>query len=297
MQKDEKWKILIGNYLKDFLSFFMPKLNEQIDFDKGYEFLDGELNRIKIKSKSRNRRSDKLVKVYLKDGTEQYLLIHIEIQGYDEDDFSDRMFTYYYRISDLHKTRNITAISVYTENNKSFKPNKFENKVFGTEILYKYNTYKVLEQNEKSLKKSNNIFAFLVLAVLYALKAKDNQKTKLKFKIEITKILVERNYSQEDINELFEFINLFLSFSSEKYDNLFYEELDKMPKIKEKEVLNSFEKFMMKKLKPQVEESINNQKTIEIARNLKNLGVDINKISQATGLTIAEVEELKKSIK
>ena len=59
----------------------MPKLNEQIDFDKGYEFLDGELNRIKIKSKSRNRRSDKLVKVYLKDGTEQYLLIHIEIQG------------------------------------------------------------------------------------------------------------------------------------------------------------------------------------------------------------------------
>ncbi len=313
MQKDEKWKILISKYLKDFLSFFMAELNEQIDFDKGYEFLDGELNRIKIKSKSRNRRSDKLVKVYLKDGTEQYLLIHIEIQGYSEDDFSERMFTYYYRISDLHRTRNITAISVYTEDNQTFKPNSFENKVFGTEITYKYNTYKVLEQNQEILKKSNNIFAFLVLAVLYSLRAKDNQKKKLKFKIELTKILVERNYSQDEITELFEFINLFLSFGSEKYDNLFYEELEKMPKVKEKEVLNSFEKFMMKKLQSKIEdmtrelqsqvedmtkklqsqvEDKSKQKSKEIAKNFKELGVELEKISKATGLTKEEIENL-----
>ncbi|MBC7473089.1 MAG: hypothetical protein H7263_02265 [Candidatus Sericytochromatia bacterium] len=71
MKKDEKWKNLISKFLKEFLSFFMPELYKQIDFDKGYEFLDGELNRIKIKSKSKNRRTDKLVKVYLRDGTEK----------------------------------------------------------------------------------------------------------------------------------------------------------------------------------------------------------------------------------
>ncbi|MBC7472815.1 MAG: hypothetical protein H7263_00880, partial [Candidatus Sericytochromatia bacterium] len=148
-------------------------------------------------------------------------------------------------------------------------------------------TYKVLEQNQELLKKSNNIFAFLVLAVLYSLKAKDNQKTKLKFKVELTKILVERNYSQDEITELFEFINLFLSFSSEKYDNLFYEELEKMPKVKEKEVLNSFEKFMMKKLKSKIED-----KSKEIAKNFKELGVELEKISKATGLTKEEIENL-----
>ena len=50
MKKDEKWKNLISKYLEDFLSFFMPELYKEVDFDKGYEFLDGELNKIKIKS-------------------------------------------------------------------------------------------------------------------------------------------------------------------------------------------------------------------------------------------------------
>ena len=284
MQKDEKWKNLISKYLKDFLSFFMPKLYHEVDFEKGYEFLDGELNKIKIKSKSKNRRSDRLVKVYLKDGTEQYLLVHIEIQGYYEEDFSKRMFKYFYRISDLHNTYNITAISVYTEDKEDFKPDNFDNKVFGTRILYEYNTYKVLEQNQKTLKKSNNIFAFVVLAVLYSLKAKENQKIKLKFKIELTKILVEKNYSNEDIEELFEFINLFLSFNNEKYDNLFYAELEKMPKIKEKDVLNSFEKFMLKKGKK------------EIALNMLKNNEPIEKITAYTNLNKKDVEELKKSL-
>lgn len=289
MKKDEKWKSLISKFLEDFLSFFMPKLYQEVDFNKGQEFLDGELNKIKIKSKSKNRRSDKLVKVYLKDGTIQYLLIHIEIQGYYEENFSDRMFTYYYRISDLHKTRNITSISIYTEDDKNFKPNKFEHNLFGTELIYKFNTYKVLEQKEHKLKSSNNIFSFIVLAVLYSLKAKENQKTKLKFKLELTKILLEKNYKQEEIQELFEFINIFLNFKNEKYDNLFYEELEKMPKAKEKESLNSFEKFLLKKGKK--------QRDNEIATNMLKEGYKIDSISKVTGLKISEIEELKNNLK
>jgi predicted transposase/invertase (TIGR01784 family) len=289
LKKDEKWKSLISKYLEDFLSFFMPELYNQVDFTKGYEFLDGELNKIKIKSKSKNRRSDKLVKVYLKDGTEQYLLVHMEIQGYFEENFADRMLTYYYRISDLHQTRNITAISVYIEDDKDFKPSSVEYSNFGTRILYEFNTYKILEQKENKLKKSNNIFAFVVLAVLYSLKAKDNQKTKLDFKIKLTKLLLEKNYNQEEIEELFEFINLFLSFSNEKYDNLFYEELEKMPKTKEKEALNSFEKFLLKKGK--------NQEKVEIAINTLKEGASIEFTSKITGLTLKEVEELSKNLK
>lgn len=72
MKKDEKWKSLISKYLKEFLSFFMPDLYKEVDFNKGYEFLDGELNKIKIKSKSKNKRSDKLIKLYLKGGIEQF---------------------------------------------------------------------------------------------------------------------------------------------------------------------------------------------------------------------------------
>lgn len=284
MKKDEKWKILISKFLKDFLAFFMAELYQEIDFEKGYEFLDGELNRIRIKSKSKNRRSDKLVKVYLKDGSEKYILIHIEVQGYFDDDFSKRMFKYFYRIADLHDTYEITSIAVFTDDNEKFKPSQFDKNLFGTKVLYEYNTYKVLDQKEKALKKSDNIFAFVILATLYSLKAKDDQKKKLKSKIELTKILFDRNYTEDDIMELFEFINLFLTFKSQKFDELFYKEVEKMPKVKEKEVLNSFEKFLLNKGK--------NQEKIEIVINGNKEGISTTILSKITGLSLKEIEAI-----
>jgi hypothetical protein len=44
------------------------------------------------------RLADVLVKVFLKDGSEKWLLIHIEVQGYYEKEFGRRMFIYNYRI-------------------------------------------------------------------------------------------------------------------------------------------------------------------------------------------------------
>ncbi len=103
------------------------------------------------------------------------------------------------------------------------------------------------------------------------------------------RILIDKKYSNEDIEELFEFINLFLNFKNEKYDKLFYEELEKMPKTKERESLNSYDKFLLKKGK--------NQEKNEIAVNMLKMGLDLKLVSQATGLTIAELDELKKNIK
>ena len=50
--------------------------------------------------KSDTRFVDKLVKVYTTAGTARYLLIHIEVQGQYDKEFTKRMFTYFYRIYD-----------------------------------------------------------------------------------------------------------------------------------------------------------------------------------------------------
>lgn len=42
---------------------------------------------------------DKLVKVYYRSGTEAWLVVHIE-EGYRDESFAGRMFTYYCRIWD-----------------------------------------------------------------------------------------------------------------------------------------------------------------------------------------------------
>jgi hypothetical protein len=81
MNQDEIWKTIIQKLFKEFVEFFIPDVYPEINFDKGYEFLDKELNKILPKSKTKNRRADKLIKVFLKNGKEQWILVHTEIQG------------------------------------------------------------------------------------------------------------------------------------------------------------------------------------------------------------------------
>jgi len=44
--KDSAWKEAIETYFPDFIKFFFPNIAKDIDFEKGYEFLNKELERI-----------------------------------------------------------------------------------------------------------------------------------------------------------------------------------------------------------------------------------------------------------
>ncbi|MEK7434188.1 MAG: hypothetical protein AABZ74_13730, partial [Cyanobacteriota bacterium] len=122
---------------------------------------------------------------------------------------------------------------------------------------------------------------------LYSLKAKDNQKKKFDFKLKLTKILSKKNYSNETIVELFEFLDLLLSFKSEKLEILFYKEFNKMSNLKEKEVMGSFSKFLLKKGKKET--------IIEIVLNGNKEGASNEFLSKITKLSIKEVEEILKN--
>ncbi|MFQ5630407.1 MAG: hypothetical protein ACE5I1_16675 [bacterium] len=98
MDYDSAWKEVLEKLFEEFLAFFFPSVHEQIDFSKGYAFLEQELRQIAVPSETGKRVVDKLVKVFLRDSSEKWLLIHIEIQGYEEAAFPERMFIYYYRI-------------------------------------------------------------------------------------------------------------------------------------------------------------------------------------------------------
>ena len=55
-------------------------------------------------------------------------------------------------------------------------------------------------------------------------------------------------------------------------------------KAKEKEMMGSYKKYLIEKDR------------IEIATNLLNLGVEIEKISKATNLSISKIEKIAKKI-
>ncbi|MDI6793291.1 MAG: hypothetical protein QME81_10555 [bacterium] len=74
---DEAWKKIIERFFPQLLRFFVPKFYEDVDFSKEVAFLDKEMAQLSLKSVKGAKYVDKLVKVYLKDGTDQWVLVHI----------------------------------------------------------------------------------------------------------------------------------------------------------------------------------------------------------------------------
>ena len=97
---DSPWKDTLQAFLPAFVLFFFPDIYADIDWAGGYESLDKEFQKIARKTKGGKRIADKLFKVWLKDGTEHWLLIHVEIQGDAEIEFPQRMLQYNFAATD-----------------------------------------------------------------------------------------------------------------------------------------------------------------------------------------------------
>jgi adenosine deaminase len=78
---DNAWKDALARYFREFTAFFFPAIHAEVDWRRGYEFLDKELAQVMRDAATGRRLADKLVKVYLADGSEKWLLVHVEVQG------------------------------------------------------------------------------------------------------------------------------------------------------------------------------------------------------------------------
>jgi len=111
---------------------------------------------------------DKLAKVKMRNGNEQWILIHIEVQGYADKQFARRMFEYFYRVLDKYK-RPVTAIAIFSGSQKEM-PDRYLMKLLGTRLEYKFKTYRIIDQSEEQLKSAaKNPFAQVILGARTAL--------------------------------------------------------------------------------------------------------------------------------
>ena len=217
---DYLWKGVIEDYFPYFMDYFYPKKSEEIDFAKGFTFLNQELNKILPESKTRDRRSDVLVKVVMKTGEIQYLLIHIEVQGYVDQEFDFRMFVSYYRIFDKLKLP-LKALAIYVDGDANYHPKEYRvaDNGWGTEVIYKFKTYKLLDQKIEDLKKSDNPFGIIMATAWYAI-YKNRPKTDeglLDIKIELFRELFSRGYEKEEIADFLSFVRQYSRFKKQDF--------------------------------------------------------------------------------
>lgn len=97
---DSPWKEAMECYLEAFIAFFFPEVHAEVDWMRGYVFLNKELTRAVRDAEPGKRIADKLVRVYLPEGKETWPLIHIEIQCYTDARFEQRMYVYNYHNQD-----------------------------------------------------------------------------------------------------------------------------------------------------------------------------------------------------
>ena len=212
-KNDILWKGIIEDLIDDFLRFLYKDAEELFDFSKGFEFLDKELEDLFPRKAGQNvRYVDKLVKVFHRKKGEQWLLFHIEVQGYRDTEFRERMFTYYYRIRDRYQ-RKVSAWAIFTDTNKNYRPDQFEDSFLGTSVSYRFNTYKILDQDEAELRESKNPFATVILTTLLALKKERGDETELlTLKLELARVLLSKGFSKEKVRAIMNFFEILCSF-------------------------------------------------------------------------------------
>jgi len=237
MKADSPWTDILEAYFPRFIEFFFPDIFPEINWEKGYEFLDKELQKVAPDAETGRRTVDKLVKVWLKDGTEIWAVVHVEIQGKADPEFAKRMYMYNYRLFDKHDKK-IISLAVLTDNRKNWKPDRYGYTLCGCKVELQFPVVKLLDylKDWNYLESSDNPFAVVVMAHLKGIETRRDPDNRLNWKLSLVKRLYERGYQREDILKLFRFIDWIMilpeflkkRFSDDMYK---YEEDMKMPYV------------------------------------------------------------------
>ncbi len=207
---DSPWKEAMETFFEEFMLFFFPVIHAAVDWSKGYVSLDKELEKIVRDAELGKRIADKLVKVFLKNGEEAWLLIHIEVQGYYDKKFNKRMFVYHYRIFDRHEVE-VVSLAVLSDDDPNYRPSEYRTERWGCKLHFQFPTVKVLDHGKDwdKLELDPNPFTLVVMAHLKSREVKDGRERK-RWKFHLIRLLYERGYEKKDILGLFRFIDWLL---------------------------------------------------------------------------------------
>ena len=244
---DSPWKQALDAYFEDFLAFFFPNIHQDIAWEKAYETLDKELQEIVRDAETGTRFADQLVKVFLRDGQEKWLLIHIEVQSQARTDFAKRMYIYNHRLFDRYN-RKVISLAVLADERESWRPREFGYELWGFESYLRFPTVKLLDYQPRwqELEESTNPFAFVVMAHLKTKATTGNVKERFRGKLTLMKLLYEGGYTKNKVLELFRFLDWMMVLPEEVEDSFrerlnLYEEEKKMPYVTSVERLSKQE--------------------------------------------------------
>ena len=301
---DPLWKSILEQTFSHFLEFMYIDAASVFDLNKPFDYLDKEFESLFPPEANGKgvRYVDKLVKVYLKDGGEKFILCHIEIQSAKgRGDLAERMFQYYYKIYDRYKVP-VTAIAILADGNKSYRPKVYIQEFMDTKIRYDFKSYKILDQDEAGLRANCNPFSVVVLTALLAILHKNITDEQLKdIKHDLYDEMMKRKMDKSTRQGLYDFLTYYVNFDNQHILSIFEQEIKEQ--LGRSDIMGTREYLLDKAKKEGLEKGIQTgmekgkadgerEKAIAIALEFKKMGLPIADIAKGTGLSLKEVEEL-----
>lgn len=243
---DSPWKTVLERYFAEFLAFFFPEAHADIDWTLGYTLLDKELQKVVRDAKLGRRCADSLIRVTSRAGDEDWLLVHIEVQGESQPDFAQRMFVYNYRLYDRY-ARPLVSLAVLGE------PTRRDHGEFGYErwgcrmgLRFPLVSLSAYRDHWAELDTLSNPFAVVTQAHLQAQDTASSETARYQAKLGLIRSLYRRGLKRQDILELFRFIDWVLTLP-EGLENQLWTEVQQFDEERRMRYVSSFERIAQKK--------------------------------------------------
>ncbi len=276
---DSPWKDVLENYTQEFTAFFFSDAHDDIDWGRGYEFLDKELQQVTRDAVLGQRQADKLVKVWRYGGDEAWVLMHIEIQSQGETGFAERMYGYNHRLYDRYN-RQVASLAVLGDESKTWRPSHFGYDLWGCHVSFNFPVVKLLDYRDRwqELESSANPFAVVVMAHLKAQETRRDDQERSLWKLSLIRQLYQRGFGRQDVIDLFHFIDWIMRLPDD-LDNTVWQEVQRYEEANKMDYITSVERIGMRKgmqqgLQQGLEQGLEQGKREGLWRAIR-LGLDI----------------------
>jgi hypothetical protein len=240
---DSPWKEALEHFLDPFLALLFPTVHKNIDWRRGYQSLDKELQQITRRARTGKRLADKLFKVWSVNGKEAWLLIHIEVQGQKESGFEERMFVYNYRTFDRYR-RPVVSMALLCDDNPTWRPDRFAYNVWGSSHDFRFLTVKLLDYQDQTaaLEQNPNPFAPLLIAHLKVLETQESPAERWQWKVRLIKGLYERGLNAESARQLMRLTDWMMQLPDD-LERTFRQEIHDFEESRTMPYIPSYERF------------------------------------------------------
>jgi len=243
--RDGAWKEILGRRFPQALAFFHPEAYAQIDWQRGVDFMQQELREAARVAAKGRRVVDVLVRVWLKDGEDAWVLLHVEVQSHPDPNFDQRMFIYNTVLFARHKGP-IVSFGVAGYPDASDIAGRFEYEKWGCRASLDYPVVRLFdyEQRWEELERSGDPFSLVILAHIASYRTVRKPESRLRMKVHLMRQLQrEGRLSQEEIEDIFRFLDLVMPLRADLAEE-YIAEVEKVEEGKQVPRKGQFEQMM-----------------------------------------------------